>query len=397
MNSMVLLRPNSGDEKQKSRTRPTSGLHFALLPLLLATCPTVAEGADWRRPFIRAKTVLETELAQPLSVALEQRPIRPAEFPLEGGGIPVAFLDRDRETLVVDPERCESLLSRARTIRQKEDAAFVLMLHELLHVYQHARMKEVPQGKVTGRWLRFVCEGHAIEFSHRLALAAGGKESTLANTEQPASRHFSSDFTENRDRLLQSFLYETSRVYVRANCRNLEDFPKLLEKAFTYAEVIGKGDPPTPSSEPGTRLARFTIPGLEVKRPMGMDYLDAMALVCPERFRQPDSATAYRGGALTELASKENGLIAVALFHFARQAAAAKLWQAARERCGRSVESGEHQSWMPADAKIWFAHQYPGRGRLRLMKLSGEFLLLVEAPLDELSRPVIGKILALLP
>jgi hypothetical protein len=396
MSYMVLFGRYSVQEYTTGR-RPKPTLFFGLLPLLLATSPPVAEGADCRGAFLRAKKVLEEKVGQPLSATLEQRTIRAAEFPLEGGGNPVAFFDRDRGTLVVDPERCESLFFRARTIREREDAAFVLMLHELLHVYQHVRMKEVPQGKLTGRWLRFVCEGHAIEFSRRLALAAGVKDFTLETAEQPGSRAFSNDFTDNREQLLQSFLYETSREYVLANCRNLEDFPKLLEKPLTYAEVIAHGKPPSPTSEPCARLDRLTVTGREVKRPMEMDYLDAMALVCPEQFGRPESAATYRGGALTEITAKETARIAVAVLHFSRKEAAAKLWQAARVRCGRSVAHGEHPDWLPADAQIWVACPYPGRGRLRLMKWTGEFLLLVEAPLEESSRPVIGKILALLP
>ena len=53
------------------------------------------------------------------------------------------FYDRQRGVIVLDPNACRGhLFARMDSIQECQDAAFVLMLHELIHAYQDRQIKQ---------------------------------------------------------------------------------------------------------------------------------------------------------------------------------------------------------------------------------------------------------------
>lgn len=373
----------------------------SILSVILLALPCTSQATDYNEAFVRAKQIVEESGPLRLRVRLEQRSIELRDAPLRTACYPVAYFDRTSATLVVDPDRCESFFAVAKTVQERQDAAVLLMLHELIHAYQAVELEKSPSAKLQDRCLRFVCEGHAIAFSHQLARAAGVRRAILEPSGESYSPRFCNDFIENQATLLHQFLYLTSSRYVQAKCSGLQDFRMLLNKPLTYAEVLGNRSPAPASTEPRSRIKRLAIGGCTVTEGVDLDYLDAMALICPELFAQADLASAYRAGTLTEVTAGEELLIEVGILHLATEDAATRLWKAGRKRCSSASALATRESDRGARSadgeKVWIARGYPGPDRSFLMKRDGDLLLVMDFPARKGADTMVARILSALP
>jgi len=289
-------------------------------------------GDELHTVFERGKHLLENELGAKMDVRLE---IREDTRWLERGfwaHNSAAYYDRSRKAVAIDPNKCRILLANTKTIRQKEGRLLVLMLHELLHAYQELELvKREKSIRVSGRWLRFVCEGHSLEFSEKLAQEAGvslPREVEVVSWNEPKSRQFG----QVHEAFLYNFLYIKSRTYVRDRCKSVTDFHKLLQRQPSYSEVLTHSDKRSPmSAVPEKYLRSVRLKDTTVTSPIEFDYLDASALLSPKDFENEEMIRAFRGGNCCEIVSRVR--VETIVVHYEPQVVSDRVYRHLRTQC----------------------------------------------------------------
>lgn len=278
--------------------------------------------ADYNVAFVRAKRCAEAAVGSPLDVTLEIRAFtgRDRLPESEYGGSPVAFYEPESRSLAVDPSRCRTaLLAQTKTVREMNDVIFVLLLHELLHAYQAEVISRLKgEGRCDAKWLRFLCEGHAIHFSRALALKDGVDRTVLDRVWGSGPRErFSDDTRQAAESLRFRLYYVESASFVEKRCKRASDFEVLLPIArnpFGYAQALGHL--PAKSSERPTELLRQFLDKVSADAAR-VDYLEAMAAVAPKAFPSPDVIGSFRGAAAaqySQAATKQTISVVVVLF-----------------------------------------------------------------------------------
>lgn len=171
------------------------------------------------------------------------------------------------------------------------------LVHELLHAYQEQALDHHPRPAAEGLWIRVLREGHATAFADVLVPEGASRARTPG---QPA---IAGSVGERRRQLMWRLLYVEAPRYVLSRCGSPRDFAILLDETIDYARIAGvETQPDREASDasglkgPVTDAVKWL--GVTIDAPcVTVGYLDAMAILAPQRFLEPGSLMAYRGGA----------------------------------------------------------------------------------------------------
>src|SRR6266545_747462 len=349
--------------------------------------PTLAEGGPFpseffHAAFARAKTALEEHLPYRLEATLDiaegRQPFGSVDplSPLE----PVAFMRRSEGKIYLSPAKFEKFCaSRLKTARAAEDLAFVLLLHELLHVYQD-KVLRTRNARLDPRQLRFFCEGHAVAFAESLARAHRVSEEILAAVRGSVAPRFRGQLEHDRNLLRQHYSYELSARFVRRLGLKVDHFGKLLETKISYPAILGcdlKRLVPSGAAAKQLKVFAKARPDLKLRPVVEIDYFDLCLLLCPPAFDDFALCEGFRGGALTSSTFADGSSADVFLLHFSggrQQDFVTRLGEYA------ALCRGEKRTVAGEGAGGRIRHEgYPGRGQSCHIQMAGSLAILVLA------------------
>ena len=368
------------------------------LALLISTTSISYASEDhiFFEAYYRAKTTVDVSLKRKLQTSIQVRSVSRDEIVKFGGSEVAAhayaFFDRSRRTIVVDPNRCRSsLFATLRTKQEISNAIFCLMLHELIHVYQDDEIKN-HSPKIQNKWLRFICEGHAVYFSSRIALQAGVSDNYVNGQSWINSAEGIKDIdnpVQRRSALSHWFLYKISARYIQTKCKEVQDFSTLLKHPLSYEAVLdaissqdysNRGDIKRLSVPQDNRTEDLHAIVLKLQSmgecphtspPVDIDYLDAMAYLCPAQFPRVEIASQFDNGLIFEVPTGQKTDAEVMLMDFHEVQAAKAVFEMAAKyleyRAGVNRTQDLSRTTLKSHDALHFLRDYPTLGRAILL------------------------------
>jgi hypothetical protein len=319
------------------------------------------------------------------------------------------------------------------SVQECQDAAFVLMLHELIHAYQAQQLEHRTGLPVNDRWLRFLCEGHAIEFSRRIAAEHGISLETLAKIYQTPPLPTMADLAQRRAGVLFTFDYVLSARYAAKKCHTINDFAGLLDQKLDYATVLDvvaphddrastigvpqiptEGTPDSRSAQdvaettddnvPGRAqgllaccLGRSMFGGYTLAPPLPLDYLDALIYACPAAFVEPKTAAAFQEGVIIDARTPGGTWLEVCVVRCSSVPAAHDLWSKACAQ-HRTWARGQARNWQPQANVIpgeetYVCRDWPAKGRTMCLLHRGPNMVLGDGDDPEATYAFIDQLL----
>lgn len=312
---------------------------------------------DYHSTFDRAKKSVEIEVKQKLNVQLNIRTIQKLElgehYDNTALSSPIALYDRRKRVVVLDSDRLQVFFIKAKNTKDISDLLFLTLVHELIHAYQDTILTSHLAPIINGRWLRFICEGHALNFSEIICKKNNIPEEIASSYSRQHAYSFESDSLLRRSQLLTNFFYSTSSKYVESQCTKITDFLLLIQTPLSYPHVLKSIETPRrlkvdqaeidsnytgrnliQSKKSSVELIQSAYEGInntthsryKVGKPLPLDYLESIAYVCPVAFSDLAVASSFLDSAITEISYGQNSTIEVVVLRFDTQNVAKNLW-----------------------------------------------------------------------
>jgi hypothetical protein len=366
---------------------------------------------DFDQQVSRARDVLRIRVGIDVKAPVVIRSLKPDERSNGVTADPYGLFDRQRGIVFIDPNACRQyVFPQMGSVEECSQAVLVLALHEVLHAWQ-STMIESRQGRIPDdRWLRFVCEGHAIEYSERLAIASGVAQDVIAKFHVSDGAIPSKGLDVQRAELLHYFDYVLSRQYVSLISENVADFTSLLERDLSFASVLaavakdsGKSPVPTThavaaTTRPALRECPKTIAGFSVSTNRDLDFLDCMAYVAPDLFRELPIAAAFGRSGLINGRNADGKMCEMVWLLMADEQSARAVWKSAcrnHESLARGP-SGVYQTDELPRGELWVGCEWISPKRFMLIHRYDNMLLLVNTPDPMLAYGIISEVEKLL-
>ncbi len=336
---------------------------------------------DFNGLFARAKRIAEEHLESRVDATLELSE-RGDGWESQGIGLdmaPFMFWRRADRRVVVSPAQFETfLLKRSKTAKDAEHLGVLLFVHELFHAYQAAAIERLGTRVTSGRWIRFVCEGHAVVSTKMVAQSLRVSDEVFNILRGRKEVRYTGRVEKDRALTREQFYYHLSARFVRDRCSKPSEFPKLLVSPIAYPEVLfcnpGRISP-SPRASERLRVLAESAKFADARPVTALDYFEAALLLCPSVFAERDLCEGYRGGALVGCRLEDGSSADVLLLHFRDERSetfAAKVGEYAF-LCRRTEQRGRFDL-VGGGFRI---DNYPDRGRLLYGRLSGGFALFV--------------------
>ena len=193
----------------------------------------------------------------------------------------VRFIPSSRKVLV-DPKIAETtILSSAKSGSDRQDLAFVAMLHELIHAHQTSSGAFDVQDAF---WLRFLAEGHATHHSLELAREAGLSPRVISlaapRPRYPPPR--GADISYIRNALIHDFFYIDGSKFISRHAIPLDGFAKAAEMPMSFTKAFGYEH----THQEIDDHIRYGFERVSRSaKTISLNWLDVAAILSPESFR----------------------------------------------------------------------------------------------------------------
>ena len=300
-----------------------------------------------------------------------------------------AAYDDTRRAILVNVDAMRNLSLRVgKTSRLASDAITLILLHELIHAYQHVGSGR-QEWLVEEQLLRVLAEGHAVYHAVRIATEHGMCAELIdsvfcgrwRSTWIGSVRLRRMDLVEVMGRI-------AAREYMRLRWPKIADWSTLVKRQISYAEIIGSWqgrkecmpvskvpDEDVRTADLLEKLAR-TCQG-KSGPVLKLDYLDTVACLSPAIMNEPGLAISWRGSSvLSYRAAADETDVEIVLVAWCCEDKASTAWARAKEYHQTKLDL-ETADW--PGVLVFRCEEYPYAGRVLTTAVAGRLVVLIVA------------------